>query len=87
MENKTKFDDWADVNECNECGHYWDDSCDGTPIGLERPCRVFKATRKMDIPEQVRKVREEVKDLKKRTYLLCGLILVIQLLDYLNSIL
>lgn len=64
MENK-KFDDWVDVNECNECGHYWSDACDGTPLGLERPCRVFKATRKMDIPEQLRKVREEVKDVRK----------------------
>ena len=87
MENKTKFDDWADVHECNECGHYWDDSCDGTPLGLERPCRVFKATRKMDIPEQVRKVREEVKDLKKTSYILFGLLILSQIFDLLGDIL
>lgn len=48
------------VVECNECEHYWDSSCDGTPIKKERNCTAYKATRREDIPEQIKRLNNEV---------------------------
>ena len=57
MEKQTKrFEDWIEV-DCNECTHWWDNSCDGAKYPLERPrtpCNSFLATRSVIIPEQIK---------------------------------
>ena len=50
------FDDFPEV-ECNNCEPYWNNQCDGTPVGSERPCKAFKATRKVDIPDELDALR------------------------------
>lgn len=61
---KNKFDDWSEVKECNDCQHYWTDACDGTPVGSEKRCIAFKATRRVDIPEQIKSLRKRVDGLR-----------------------
>lgn len=38
------------VVDCEDCQSYWKDECDGTPVGSEKVCKAFKATRRRDIP-------------------------------------
>lgn len=49
--------------DCNECSHYYDSSCDGTPIKKERKCTSYKATRREDIPEQIKQLKHNVHSL------------------------
>ncbi len=63
MTEPKRFDDY--LADCNECQHYWNDTCDGAKPHDTRPCTSFKATRKVDIPEQIKKLDNEVKVLKK----------------------
>ena len=51
--------------DCNQCQHYWTDSCDGTPVAKIRPCRDFKATRETDIPLMVEKLSKGQKQSDK----------------------
>lgn len=61
MSNSTKrFGDWVDVN-CNECEHYWNNTCDGVCKGSQRACNSFLATRSVVIPAQIDKLRNDVK--------------------------
>lgn len=64
-----RFDDYMDV-DCNECERYWDNSCDGVPVGSQRVCTTFLATRKIVIPAQI-------KDLQIRFERLRGLVRVL----------
>lgn len=57
---KSKFDDWSDVKDCNDCEHYWNKLCDGVPEGSERPCTAFKATRRVDIPLEIKSLRKRL---------------------------
>ena len=50
------FDDYSDVKECTECSHWWDNSCDGSS-GSVRPCNAFQATRRVKLPEDVKRLR------------------------------
>lgn len=52
-----KFDDWKDVKDCNECESWWLNQCDGTQIGVERPCKAFKAVRRVSIPDEIKSLR------------------------------
>ena len=60
MEDKKIFDDFPRV-DCNDCSHYWDDSCEGVPQDSEKRCTAFKATRRVDIPEQIKAIRNNIK--------------------------
>ena len=60
---KTKFDDWAEVKDCNSCDHYWNDTCDGVPEGQKRNCTAFVATRSVVIPEQIKSLRKALNHL------------------------
>lgn len=55
--NKPKiFEDWEEV-DCNECVHWWDNSCDGAKThgkGSNLRCTSFLATRKVVIPQQIK---------------------------------
>ena len=76
-ENK-RFDDYKPV-DCNECGRYWDNSCDGvkcdvnsdkSSTGSTRLCNSFLPTRSVVIPEQI-------KSLEKRVDSLSGTVVVL----------
>lgn len=61
--NQKIFEDY-DV-DCLDCKHYWADTCDGVPKGEIRPCTSFKATRSIDIPSQIKSLRNEIKGVKR----------------------
>ena len=58
------------VVDCNECKSYLSEECDGTPVGSERLCKAFKATRRTDIPLQIKSLQKASKRLTR------GLIMV-----------
>lgn len=52
MSESKRFEDWIHV-DCNECARYWDSSCDGVQA-TQKPCNSFLASRKVQIPEQIK---------------------------------
>lgn len=61
MGNPTKrFEDWNNV-DCNECEHYWTNTCDGACKGSQKPCNSFLATRSVVIPLQVKSLQNTLK--------------------------
>ena len=58
MSENKRFSDWQEV-DCNDCSHYWDNSCDGVqcPInGSSKPCNSFLATRSVVIPLKIESI-------------------------------
>lgn len=53
------FDEWEHV-DCNDCTHYWNDSCDGASNGENKPCNSFLATKRIDLHLQVKSIREQI---------------------------
>ena len=62
MEHKI-FDDY--YVDCNECQHYWNDTCDGVPTTKERKCTSFMAIKKVDLPKRINRLEEKNKILGK----------------------
>lgn len=60
MGNKQIFDDFPEV-DCNVCECYYTNQCDGTPTGSEKPCKTFKAVRRVDIPLQIKAIQNSLK--------------------------
>jgi hypothetical protein len=58
----TVFSEWEDC-DCNQCGRYWDSSCDGVKKDKKKPCNQFVATRSVIIPEQIKRLQKVVKGL------------------------
>lgn len=54
-----RFEDWTTV-DCNECEHYWTNSCDGACKGSQKPCNSFLATRSVIIPEQIKRLDKRI---------------------------
>lgn len=54
-----RFEDWTTV-DCNECEHYWTNSCDGVCKGSQKPCNSFLATRSVIIPEQIKWIDKRI---------------------------
>lgn len=79
MEEKKIFDEA--VVECNNCEHYWDSSCDGTPIKKERNCTSYKATRREDIPEQIKRLEYRVNKLY-RCSLMVDIVIILHLISH-----
>lgn len=81
--NQKIFEDY-DV-DCLDCRHYWADTCDGVPKGEIRPCTSFKATRSIDIPSQIKSLRNEIKGVKKQMawFLVTSIIFALHLLVHL----
>ena len=79
MEKKI-FDDFPKV-DCNDCEHWWDSSCDGVYKGTERQCKTFKATRGINIPSEVKRVKNDLRRLQITYYILVGLFML-QLVAY-----
>ena len=81
MENNKRFSDWEEVN-CNDCSHYWDDSCSGVCKGDKRNCTSFSATRSIVIPEQIRKLQKDM----KWVYILLGMQVIFDLIVATNLV-
>lgn len=78
MENK-RFEDWTHV-DCNDCARYWDSSCDGVQA-TQKPCNSFLASRKVQIPAQIKALQKSVKRLKTAG-LLTALVLLLHILSH-----
>lgn len=63
QQNPKRFDDYE--VDCNDCQHYWRDTCDGVPIEKKRNCTSFKAARTYDIPEQIKQLREDINSVER----------------------
>lgn len=61
-EPKQIFDDFPRV-DCNDCQHYWSDTCDSVPVGSEKRCTSFLATKRVDIPLQIEWLRKRLNGL------------------------
>lgn len=80
-----RFDDYN--VECNDCAHYWDDSCSGTQVGTTKACRDYKATRTVDIPKQIKQLEKRIDALEgTKAVMIVGLVilLVFQVANVLN---
>jgi hypothetical protein len=64
-----RFEDWEKV-ECNECGRYWTDQCDGVSKGSTKPCNSFLATRSVVIPEKQKALEKAFKRQRIALYVL-----------------
>lgn len=63
MADGKRFDDWLEV-DCNQCSHYWDNSCDGVRSlvkGTRKPCNTFLPTRSVVIPEELNRLKRAFK--------------------------
>lgn len=63
MAEDKRFDDWLEV-DCNQCSHYWDNSCDGVRShvkGCRKPCNAFLATRSIEIPQEINRLKRAFK--------------------------
>lgn len=54
-----RFEDWEQV-DCNQCARYWDSSCDSVSEGKNRPCNSFLATRSVILPEEIKRLRNQI---------------------------
>lgn len=77
MKNTPIFDNYE--VECNECGNYWNDTCDGVLPNQKRNCTAFVATRVSDIPKQIKSLDRSVDKLK-------GSILILFAIDILLAV-
>ena len=90
-ENKKVFDDYAELCECLKCDCYYNNQCDGSPRIATKdpyePCKAFKATRRVIIPQDIKDLKNSVKRLE-RSDIVWGLILLFHLLvEFLGSVL
>lgn len=80
MSESKRFEDWTKV-DCNNCQHYWTDTCDGVPVGSEKPCTSFLATRNTDIPRQIEWLRKRLNRLNLAVMCVALSILIHYLVD------
>lgn len=66
MEQKPIFDDWQDIQQCESCEHWWNNTCDGS----KSSCNAFKPTRRTEIPQKIKSLEEAVESLRWRNALL-----------------
>ena len=79
-----RFDDYN--VECNDCAHYWDDSCSGTQVGTTKACRDYKATRTVDIPKQIKQLEKRIDNLENSRLIIIvcfGILAVLQVANVL----
>lgn len=60
MEQNKRFEEWDEV-DCNECTHYWDNSCDAVKQDERRQCNSFLATRRVVIPARLNALENRVR--------------------------
>lgn len=71
--------------DCNECARYWDSSCDGANEN-GRKCTSFTATRMLDIPNEIKSLRESVRASQRCNKLNAILIFLITIEVFLHVI-
>lgn len=79
-----RFDDYN--VECNDCAHYWDDSCSGAQVGTTKACRDYKATRTVDIPKQIKQLEKRIDNLENSRLIIIvcfGILAVLQVANVL----
>lgn len=79
-----RFDDYN--VECNDCAHYWDDSCSGAQVGMTKACRDYKATRTVDIPKQIKQLEKRIDNLENSRLIIIvcfGILAVLQVANVL----
>lgn len=59
----SRFDEWDEIVDCNDCQHYYDNTCDGVSKGSTRLCKQFKAVRGINMPEEIKSLRNGLKSL------------------------
>ena len=63
MSDTKRFDEWTEI-DCNECSHYWDNSCDSPKTlkkGSKTLCNSFVATRSVIIPQKLKRLERAFK--------------------------
>lgn len=58
LEQTKRFDET--YVDCNNCTHYWDNSCDGVLERQKRSCTAYLATRHTDIPKRVKLLEKRI---------------------------
>ena len=76
-----RFEGWERI-DCNDCGHYWLNQCDGVKKEAEKPCNSFLATRKVVVPEQLNQLEKRVKRLSI-SMILTSVALILHLISHL----
>lgn len=76
QQQKQVFDDFPTV-DCNDCTHYWDDSCDGAVKGSQRLCKTFSATRRVIYPQEIKSLKKAVRELKVHMFVAYGCIIML----------
>lgn len=75
-EKKNKrFEDWAEV-DCEDCECWWLNQCNGVQKAQKRSCTAFKATRRTDIPQEIKRLKTRLKSLTRALMLLAIAVLV-----------
>lgn len=57
----TRFEEWK--VDCNECGRYYDSTCDGVRQGSARECRSYVATRGVSFASHIKDLEDKVQGL------------------------
>lgn len=47
--------------DCVDCEIYWTNRCDGVPDATERPCTAFIAIRSINVPQQIKALKTQIK--------------------------
>lgn len=75
-----RFEGWEKI-DCNECGHYWLNQCDGVKKDAEKPCNSYLATRNVDIPARINALEKRVKWLN-RSCILIDIVVILHLVSH-----
>lgn len=64
MEKESKIFDNYEV-DCNTCESYWNSQCDGVKVNDRRNCTSYKATRNVDVVEEIANMKTTIERLDK----------------------
>ena len=62
--------------DCVGCENYWINRCDGVSDDAERPCTAFVATRSINVPQQIKALKTQIKWLVRLIVILVILVAV-----------
>ena len=87
-DDKTIFDDYQDVNQCNHCEHYYTSACDGkcknvSEKSSENPSDNFC---KAYVPIRGYLIQEEIKRIKRHIRLSDLILLILTIMLLLDSL-
>lgn len=68
------FDDY--MVDCNKCESYWLGQCDGVKLNEVRNCTAYKATREVDIPQQINKLKGQLRTFNRFNIWIMVLLLI-----------